>query len=139
MVQKVIPESKRNLNKVDDLLLQVDKFQSACEHDFRSLELPELKESLVKGIYIGHLAYGQLYIPSSKLRCIDCSVEKTESVESVCPYCLGEMKEGQLHVVEPDGMNSRARYFGSAYIYYSVRLRHCFACNFTIASDEWNQ
>lgn len=141
MVQKVIPESKRNPNKVDDLLLQVNKFQSACRHDFRSLGVPELEDSLVEGTYVCHKASMTIrgIIPSSTLRCIDCSVERIESIEKVCPFCLGDMKMGQLHVIEPDGEDSRVKYFGDKYIYYSVRLRHCWNCNFTIACDEWNQ
>ena len=138
-IQKVISISDRVPNRVDDLLLRVDKFRKARTHDFRSLGLPELNKSLVEGTYIGSMAQGQLKVPSSKLQCIHCSLERTESIESMCPYCLGDMKEGQLHAYELDGMTSRARYFGSEYTYYAVRLRHCFNCNFTIACDEWNQ
>ena len=140
-MQKVIPISRRSSNKVDALLLKVDKFQSDCGHDFRSLELPKLEDSLVEGTYICHKFSMTLRstIPSSTLRCIDCSLEMVKSIEQTCPFCLGQMELGQLQVIEPDGTDSRVKYFGDKYIYYSVRLRHCASCNFTIACDEWNQ
>lgn len=133
-----IPIKERELNEVDKLTAQILRIQEACDHDFRLAKEPKLHESLVKGVFVGHLEQGTLQVQRSELEmvlvCLRCSEEKVASIIKTCPQCLCPMKEEWCQ-----GAESREKYFGEEYLYYSATLSRCPNCGFTVASDEWDQ
>jgi hypothetical protein len=126
-----------SLNQVDILRLQIKEIQESCEHDYQFTKEPELKETLVNGVYVGHIS-GPIALEASiiqmALACIKCSKEWKTNIEQTCPRCLCKMNSGRCR-----GASSREEYFGKEYLYYSVKLSNCPKCYFTVASDEWDQ
>lgn len=129
---------KAKLNEVDSLQAQIEKIQKHCDHDWRLIEEPELRQSLVPGVFIGEMARSGM-ATEMILICTKCSKRLVTSITARCPYCLSPMREGGLHSIEGDGTFSRKKYFGRKYLYYAIRLHHCTKCDFSTASDEWNQ
>ncbi|NQV00592.1 MAG: hypothetical protein HQ537_00495 [Parcubacteria group bacterium] len=132
-----VPVEEREPNEVDNLKEQITEIQEHCLHDFRLIKEPELKESLIKGVFVGH-TFGPTKIGASEeqmaLVCIKCSKEKETYIAKTCPRCLGPMREERCL-----GAGSREKYFGNKYLYHAVKLSRCLKCNFTIGSDEWDQ
>jgi len=133
-----IPIEERELNQVDKLKTQIKEIQENCKHDWKLINKPELRKSLVPGVFVGKTEPGGM-APEMILICTKCSQRLETSIISRCPYCLSPMREGGLYTVENDGTFSRKKYFGREYLYYAIRLHHCTKCDFWTASDEWNQ
>lgn len=103
-----------------------------CKHALFVPVPPSLYNTNAKGITLGGMADPRKDPSQFRIRCSRCGNVSRTSIEKTCPNCFKEMILGEL---DPD----REKYFGRDYIYYAVRLRHCFNCNFTVASDEWDQ
>lgn len=122
-------------NRVDELHAEIQRIQSECQHVFCCAEEPKLKESLVKGVFIGYDASrGAQGVEQGQftIRCSDCSQEKIVYIREICPKCLGKMKADS-------GLEVREKYFGEDYLYYRASTSGCVVCSFRAVFDEWDQ
>ena len=89
-----IPLEERPRNDVDIYLKTIEEIQGCCNHDFRFLEPPDIRESKAKGVFIIYQAdWRQLTeLKEVKLRCLHCSLQKTWDPQLVCFKCLYEGK-----------------------------------------------
>ncbi len=131
-----IPLEERPRNDVDRHHRYIEDIQYCCEHDFRFLEPPDLRESEVKDVFIAFQAdWRSPTEPEEvKLQCMHCSLQKVWDSLETCSRCL---YEGGFE--KSDFLHGRALYFGEGYSYYRVRLYKCPKCGFQMVSDEWDQ
>ena len=136
ILSSVLLSPNRSKNEVDRLQERIWKLQKACTHEFRLREKPaELKESLVKGVFIGFTLIEEDFhrnrLGVLHLQCLKCSMQKNSSMETMCPHCLGKMMEGHLE--------SRKKYHSELLGYYASLIRKCSACGLALVFDEWDQ
>ena len=124
-----VPIMERESNEVDELEARIRKIQANCDHDFRLIEEPELRETRVSGVFMGKVRiFGA---PRMTLVCLKCNKAKETNILEICPRCLGSMKRGECL-----GAVSREKYFEGGSSFSSITLYYCPNCNFTVASDE---
>lgn len=130
-----IPLEQRIPNNVDMLLVEIEKIQKDCQHDFRLTKRTQLAESKIKNVHVAYQAekHGECGPRSIILQCLKCNKIKGTSVCSTCPQCLAGMKmhkELELH----------EKYFGEPYESYTyVRLFSCEGCGFRVVEDKYDR
>jgi hypothetical protein len=112
----------------------VDKIQNSCEHEFRRMVECYLQRSLVDGLYLG----GKSCAEEITLKCTQCSLEHTYSIDKICPVCLGNMLKGSFENYEKyceSWLGTRCK----KYFYRGVRLFSCERCSFKMVLSEWRE
>lgn len=125
------------MNQVDKLKVRIAEIQGHCDHDWKLKEIPELRESLVSGVFIGKREPLGTAIRIT-LICTKCSVRMDTLITIRCPYCLSSMREIGFYTTEDDGTTSYKKYFGKDSLCFAIRLHRCTKCSFRVVSDEWN-
>lgn len=117
---------------------EIADIQKSCEHEFVGVgPPPELKESLVSGVYIGDVE--RVFVQglsesgrSFRLVCKKCSLERKVVIWQTCPRCFSAMEK-------IDRLRQRRNFLGTEYMYYAIQLCRCPECGFTVACDVWDR
>ncbi len=123
-------------NIVDELQSQIQTIQTECEHEW-TITSPhdELRESFVKGVYLGKI---NVYIPDNTkfvITCSKCSLTGTRHYTDTCPRCFITLK---IEVnLEDRGKYKEDKY--KNYGYYGVRVSRCPNNDFAVANDEFDK
>ncbi len=138
MSENVLEEVKRMESEIKSLQSQVKNLQGKCHHQWKLTKKPDLKKTLVDGVYVGSIAIsGRITIECPETlrficECEKCGLEKTGDAAYECPHCVVQLREWKH-------LENREGYFGCDYNYYAIGVSDCPECDFRIASDVYDR
>ena len=139
MHKSVVPLKDRPINEVDEMQAKIARIQDCCEHNFRFLRKPKIRESLVPGVFILSDAQFAAYTQASKhipspveVKCLSCNKVEYVSVFNVCPECLSKLEK-------VGGLRLREEFYGCEHTYYAAQPLICPSCGFKGVKDVWDR
>ncbi len=138
LTELVVPIEKRSLTGVQRSFGEIAKLQKDCEHDFKYLTPPDLKESLVAGVFIGGSASGYVELEAC---CLKCSKLILFHPHKTCPRCFKPMND--FKAAEQHGnwkhLEDRLKYRSKNLGYYVAVVHSCPNCHLQVVVDQWDQ
>ncbi|MEK7640431.1 MAG: hypothetical protein AAB389_00335 [Patescibacteria group bacterium] len=127
--------------EIRKLKSRITLLQDECLHTWKQVTSPDLKNSLVAGVYVGNYE-GRITVSEPKNLDFKCECEKcgkvlVSTITSTCPHCLVNLKDEEYNGHQ--SVHNRKDYFGREYLYFGVSIQMCSKCDFRIASDIWDQ
>ncbi|MEK7654417.1 MAG: hypothetical protein AAB345_04050 [Patescibacteria group bacterium] len=129
--------------KIKELQKQISEIRNQCSHVWEKVKLPDLKETLVAGVYVGRYE-GSIAVPEPtdtnfKCVCKKCKKDISDDITQTCPNCLVKLKDEERYTGGSVDIRNRKDYFGKDYSYYGVYIKACPKCNFQVACDIYDR